>query len=737
METQWVTAEPPTDWADLLGADEALKPLAIARSYIARGWAPVPIPTRQKGPQSKGWGRLRLDADTAAQHFNGQAQNIGIILGEASGGLVDIDLDSVEARSLAPAFLPPTPAVFGRQGNPDSHWLYRAPDLRTEQVREPGSSKTLLELRSNSGTDQPSQTVFPGSRHESGESIEWRGSAGEPATCDRDELLHAFRRLAAATIAARAFPSEGGRHNATLTLIGFLTRAGWNEDSVIEFTRAIRDAAGADRKKALKSMARDAAKRLSADKSLFGLPSLREAFGEKAAERTVELLGCERPDGIGPDDFDELPESDLNLLGGAPAKLPDLRLIDPAAWHGADLPQREWALREWIPMGQATYLTGPGSAGKSLITQQLATCIALGRPFLGIETREARALYLTCEDDALELHRRQIAICAMLEAPLSSLSGRLFLSSLAGETDTELCTFSDRGELRVAPRFDSLEAAASGNGITFVALDNVAHLFAGNENARHDVAAFVALLNRLAMRIGGAVLFLGHPNKAGGSFSGSTAWENQVRSRLFLETPSEADGSPIDRDARVLSRQKANYARNGETVKFRWYEWAFARDADLPMSVCASARAGIEDDAFMACLAKTAAERRAVSPNASASNYAPRVFAKMPLGEGIGHRGFEAALQRLLHRGAILNGQNVYQRDNRAWATGLGVAPTLARTLHQAMHEPCTEPAPTPAPTRTHPPPYTTYMAGAAHEPPYPAFRDEVNAFDADDEGAA
>jgi RecA-family ATPase len=49
----------------------------------------------------------------------------------------------------------------------------------------------------------------------------------------------------------------------------------------------------------------------------------------------------------------------------------------------------------------------------------------------------------------------------------------------------------------------------------------VAHLFAGNENDRGEVTRFINALNRLAGETGAAVLLLGHPNKAGDSYSGS------------------------------------------------------------------------------------------------------------------------------------------------------------------------------------------------------------------------
>lgn len=391
-------------------------------------------------------------------------------------------------------------------------------------------------------------------------------------------------------------------------------------------------------------------------------------------------------------DFDDLPEI------GTPERTQPLELIDPASWEGQPVPEREWALTGWLPKGQATYLTGPGSAGKSLMSQQLATCIALGLPFMGVPTEQGKALYWTCEDDAEELHRRQVSICKALKVSLESLSGKLSLISLAGKTDNELCNFSDGGELRPSKRFHALEATALAEGITFVALDNVAHLFPGNENIRHDVAAFASLLNRLAASIGGSVLFIGHPNKAGDAYSGSTAWENQVRSRLFLTTPGE-EGSIADRDARVLSRGKANYAQNGAEIHFYWHEWAFVTEDALPVRYAPEAKAQLEDEVFLRCLEKAKAEQRATSPSSSASNYAPKVFAAMPLGKGVSVKGFEAAMHRLLDLGYIRNAEPVYKRDNRTWAKGLGVVSSIAsqdvassatsdaQTLHKPLHK--------------------------------------------------
>jgi len=404
---------------------------------------------------------------------------------------------------------------------------------------------------------------------------------------------------------------------------------------------------------------------------------------------------------------------------GGPMLLP---LLNPADWQGQDVPSREWAWADYIPHRQATYLTGPGSAGKSLLSQQLCTCIALGLPFMGKDTRQAVAIYVTCEDDADELHRRQKAICDALGVPLSALSGKLHLVSLTGATSNALVTFTPDGNPIVSDAYRTLLHTARATGAGFLALDNVAHLFGGNENIRNQVAVFVGMLNNLATEMDGSVLFLGHPNKAGQDFSGSTAWENQVRSRLFMEVPKDEEGSALDPDARTLVRGKANYARNGEQIAFRWHKWAFVREDELPPDTRAELseviKANVENEAFMRCLAIATEQKRAVSHNPGV-NYAPAVFAKMTEGKRLSRAAYERAFERLLHLGQIELDARLWQGENRHWKQGIRAtekcanppAPTPCadprQPLGQVIENACADVrAPTPL--------YTTYKTGAA-----------------------
>jgi hypothetical protein len=163
--------------------------LLAAKRYRDRGWAVIPVPYRTKKPVITGWERLRLSDHQLGHYFGGRPQNIGVLLGKPSGGLIDIDLDHPLAVEIAPRHLPPTGAVFGRASKPQSHWLYvSGTQTAMRQWRLP-NKQMVVELRSTGG-----QTVFPGSVHSSGEPIEW-DCDGEPALVESDWLQACLQKI--------------------------------------------------------------------------------------------------------------------------------------------------------------------------------------------------------------------------------------------------------------------------------------------------------------------------------------------------------------------------------------------------------------------------------------------------------------------------------------------------------------------------------------------------------------
>lgn len=357
-------------------------------------------------------------------------------------------------------------------------------------------------------------------------------------------------------------------------------------------------------------------------------------------------------------------------------------LANLSAWAQSDPQPKSFIMPGFVPTRELTLATGAGGANKSTFGQQLATCVAAGVPMLGVEVVQGAALYVTAEDDEDRLHWMQAHICKAVGVSLSALSGKLHLASLRGRLGNELATFDAEGKLRPSSAFAMLRATIERANARLVVLDNAAHMFAGNENDRQQVTAFVNLLYSLCRDLGVTIILVAHSNKAGDSYSGSTAWLNAVRSQVVLSRPADTP----DPDERILTLGKANYARQGQELRFRWHEFALRLDSelspDMRSELAANAKAAAVNERFLQCLAKTKEERRAVSLSSSASNYAPRVFAKTTLGKGYSDRDYSDALERLLHLGTIANGMPIYQRDNRAWVHGLGLA--------DACTNPCT-----------------------------------------------
>lgn len=381
-------------------------------------------------------------------------------------------------------------------------------------------------------------------------------------------------------------------------------------------------------------------------------------------------------------------------------ELPILTL-DLAALAGVRPVAKQFAIERIAPLAEVTLFTGAGSTGKSLLGQQFATAAAAGMPCLGLDVQPGPSIYLTCEDDGDQLHWRQQHICEAMGIDMASLAGKLHLISLRGALDNHLGTFASDDTLAPSEAYGRLCEMIKATDAKLVFLDNVAHLFAGNENDRGEVTRFINLLNRLSGATGAAILVLGHPNKKDDDYSGSTAWLNAVRSQINIARDDESD----DPDARVLTVGKANYTRNGEAVRFRWHNWAFIRDEDLPPDTRAElnqvVKLNAENAAFMRCLALATEQKRAVSHNPG-SNYAPKVFAAMTEGKKYKEQSYRAAMERLLHIGLIALDQPLWRGPNRVMKQGIKEAKI------------CTDPpAPTPCTD-----PHETRINAARFNPP-------------------
>ncbi|MDP1701369.1 MAG: AAA family ATPase [Aestuariivirga sp.] len=335
--------------------------------------------------------------------------------------------------------------------------------------------------------------------------------------------------------------------------------------------------------------------------------------------------------------------------------LDPLEVINPIMLQGVAVPERQWLWEHWIPHRAVTVLSGDGGTGKSLIALQLATACATGQKFLGQSVMHCKALVIACEDECDELHRRQARINAGLGIDMGDLMD-VYWVARAG-LENVMMNFPGDGSGERMPFFEQVLSKAREIGAQLIIFDTAADLFGGNENIRPQVRQFINALTGIALSIDGTVLLLAHPSQSGKASgtgeSGSTAWNNSVRSRLYFTRPTPEKGEPEDKDARILSRQKSNYARAGASISMRYVDGAFiatSGEASEDDAWMLDRKRGAEH-AFLAGVEDLALKKFRCNAHKGQANYAPKaIMEKATTTQGFTHDELEAAMNRLFKK---------------------------------------------------------------------------------------
>lgn len=233
-------------------------------------------------------------------------------------------------------------------------------------------------------------------------------------------------------------------------------------------------------------------------------------------------------------------------------------------------------IADWMPCGYATMIAGHGGVGKSAIGLHLSACIALGRPFFGLPTKQRRVMYLSCEDRRGVLHWRLSRICLYEQISMAELDEKLVLLDLVG-SEAMLWERNQYKGTTITPAFAELRLRLNQMEAEVLVIDGVSDTYGGNENDRFEVKRYVNAMVSLIPPENGAVVLIAHVNKLtaqGGSaegYSGSTGWHNAVRARWYLYPESQSTDDGVERTGRLnLELQKSNLGRTDQVMQFRW-----------------------------------------------------------------------------------------------------------------------------------------------------------------------
>lgn len=559
-------------------------------------------------------------------------------LGNARGSLPDgIDVRGAGGWIVAPGSVRADGAVYGAcAGSPtlleaiDAGDIPAVPSWLVDIIKTPKEREVTLPAPTSAMSNRPASSAQERAYAEAAMDDECASVAGAFPGTRNDALNRAALKLGHQVAAGRL-----SRHEVTQALIAAAQASGLaKDDGMPSVLKTIASGINAGMREPAPPL-----DNTSDRDEAVGAASAAALVRERIDPTTGEIISEPHPAPKGP-------------------ALRMLPLIVPADLQGQPIPSRRWMVEDLVPERTVTSINGDGGTGKSLLSLQLGVAGAVGGVWLGHRVPRCRVLFVTAEDDADECHRRLWSIVRAEKIELSDLDN-LRVSSLVEEPDAVLAAPEQRTRrLQPTALWGALERFVAEWQPKLVILDTLADLFGGDEIDRAQSRAFIGMLRRLCVQQNLTIILLAHPSvsgmSSGSGSSGSTAWNNSVRSRLYLRRAIGGDGIEDDPDLRVLTTKKANYGPVGAEIKMRWVDGRFIADnVDEPQQDPSVAKARV-DAMFLKMLDDYEAEGRMVG-SARSANYAPTVFAADARAKGIDRRGFEGAMNRLFAEKRIRN----------------------------------------------------------------------------------
>ena len=319
-------------------------------------------------------------------------------------------------------------------------------------------------------------------------------------------------------------------------------------------------------------------------------------------------------------------------------------------WDNEPVPEREWAIKDRVPLRQVGLFSGEGGTGKSIIELMKNVAHVGGKDWFGLMPERGPAFYFGAEDEAKEIQIRLYAIAMHYGISFKELiAGGLHVRSLLGE-DATLCVVGRSGRVEVTDLYREIYEEAGDIKPKNISIDTLSRAFAGSEIDRVQVYAFAMYMQKLAMVANGSVTVLSHPSLAGISsgsgISGSTAWHGAFRFRQYLTCAKEVSGEQPDDDLRQLEFKKNQYGPKSESIILRYQRGLFLPEGGLS-SLDKLAREQKIEEIFLTLLGRYEREGRNVSDKPTSHGYAPKEFTKEKEAYGIRKEDFKSAMRRL------------------------------------------------------------------------------------------
>lgn len=292
-----------------------------AEAYLAVEWQPIRIKPRGKKPIGKAWQNSK---PVVADFESGE--NIGVVMGAPSRGLVDIDLDAKEAREIAslPELFGQCPS-FGREEHQyPGHYLLYCHDAGDNAKRHMFSPDgDFIDVRAGGCF-----TVFPPSEHAA--KIVWSGGEMpvEIPSMSWEDLRQRARLVAFLSTCLKFYPGAGEHDSYVMAVAGVLAKMDVEPELGEPLIRGLCTfAADTHEITSRTAKARTSWNRVQAGKAVVGQEYLADIFGEKFTKTLRKYLKTEEE--IAPVGVDAVWVEDPNTSRYTDAVAERIMALDP------------------------------------------------------------------------------------------------------------------------------------------------------------------------------------------------------------------------------------------------------------------------------------------------------------------------------------------------------------------------------------------------------------------------
>ena len=202
-----------------------------------------------------------------------------------------------------------------------------------------------------------------------------------------------------------------------------------------------------------------------------------------------------------------------------------------------------------LPRGEVALFASHGGLGKTMLSLVIANFLAAERQVFNLKSEPAKVLFMSLEDRGEKIKYRCQNIRDYYQISREELGDRFILRD-GTIGDRSLIHQEKDGSTLDTPMMKNLKIDIMKHRPDLVIIDNISYANSLGEIDRQAVHAFIMEMESLARLCGSAVLLLGHvnrmtseaPGKHGQHFSGSSAWNNAVRSRFALIPDPDTGG---------------------------------------------------------------------------------------------------------------------------------------------------------------------------------------------------